>query len=73
MNDKKNEKSCIIITKEIVMTLFETILHKLLIFEKEPQNIGLSQLNKKVSEVNKNKPSIKSKDVKLSDLMRRVS
>ena len=55
------------------MTLFETILHKLLIFEKEPQNIGLSQLNKKVSEVNKNKPSIKSKDVKLSDLMRRVS
>lgn len=53
----------------------ETILNliqKCFIFEKEPQRIGLSQfkepLEKKVET-----PSIKSKDVKLSDLMRRVN
>ncbi len=53
------------------MNIFETIINKILIFEKEPQKIGLSQLKKPV-EVKKPEPSIKNKDVKLSDLMRRA-
>lgn len=54
------------------MNIFETILSKLLIFEKEPQKIGLSQL-KEPPKIKKAEPSIKNKDVKLSDLMRRAS
>ena len=53
----------------------ETILNliqKVFIFEKEPQKIGLSQL-KETATSKKEEPSIKNKDVKLSDLMRRVS
>ena len=53
----------------------ETILNliqKVFIFEKEPQKIGLSQLKETVTP-KKDEPSIKNKDVKLSDLMRRVS
>ena len=54
------------------MSIFETIMHKILIFEKEPQKIGLSQL--KEPEIIKNsEPSLKNKNVKLSDLMRRAS
>ena len=53
------------------MNIFETIIHKILIFEKEPQRIGLSQL-KEEPVVKKTEPSIKNKDVKLSDLMRRA-
>ena len=52
----------------------ETILNliqKCFIFEKEPQRIGLSQFKEPI-EAPKAEPSIKSKDVKLSDLMRRV-
>lgn len=41
-------------------------------FEKEPQKIGLSQL-KEEQVGTKNTVSIRSKDVKLSDLMRRAS
>ena len=71
MYDKRKEKCCIIFFKETIMNIFETIINKILIFEKEPQKIGLSQLKKPV-EVKKPEPSIKNKDVKLSDLMRRA-
>lgn len=53
------------------MNILETIINKILIFEKEPQKIGLSQLKETVV-VKKAEPSIKNKDVKLSDLMRRA-
>ena len=68
MYDKENQEPCIIFLKE---TIFETILSKILIFEKEPQKIGLSQL-KAQPVISKAEPSIKNKDVKLSDLMRRA-
>ena len=71
MYDKRREKCCIIFFKETIMNIFETIIHKILIFEKEPQRIGLSQL-KEEPVVKKTEPSIKNKDVKLSDLMRRA-
>ena len=45
------------------MSIFETIMHKILIFEKEPQKIGLSQL-KDTPVVKQNDPSIKNKNVK---------
>lgn len=54
------------------MNLFENLIHKILIFEKEPQKIGLSQLKETVVST-KSEPSIKNKNVKLSDLMRRAS
>lgn len=54
------------------MSILEAIMHKILIFEKEPQKIGLSQL-KNTPIIQKNEPSIKNKNVKLSDLMRRAS
>lgn len=57
--------------KETIMNIFETIVHKILLFEKEPQKIGLSQFKEPVAEPKK-EPSIKNKDVKLSDLMRRA-
>ena len=47
-------------------------MHKILIFEKEPQKIGLSQL-KEPEIVKKSEPSLRNKNVKLSDLMRRAS
>ena len=71
MYDKRREKCCIILLKETIMNIFETIINKILIFEKEPQKIGLSQL-KEPSVIKKTEPSIKNKDVKLSDLMRRA-
>ena len=71
MYDKKKRKKTIIIFKETVMSIFETIINKLFIFEKEPQKVGLSQLKEEVV-TKKNEPSIKNKDVKLSDLMRRA-
>lgn len=54
------------------MSILDTIVHKILIFEKEPQKIGLSQLKEEPPR-RKIEPSIKNKDVKLSDLMRRAS
>lgn len=71
MYDKENQEPCIIFLKETIMNIFETILSKILIFEKEPQKIGLSQL-KAQPVIRKTEPSIKNKDVKLSDLMRRA-
>ena len=53
------------------MNILQIILNKILMFEKEPQKIGLSQL-KAPKIVKKSEPSIKNKDVKLSDLMRRA-
>ncbi len=54
------------------MNILQIILNKILIFEKEPQKIGLSQL-KAPKVIKKAEPSIKNKNVKLSDLMRRAS
>ena len=49
------------------------IIQKCFIFEKEPQKIGLSQFKDPVEQHQKEQPSIKNKDIKLSDLMRRAS
>ena len=49
------------------------ILQKVFIFEKEPQKIGLSQFKEPEIKEKKKDTSIKNKDVKLSDLMRRAS
>ena len=54
------------------MSIFENFMNKLFAFEKEPQKIGLSQF-KDTPIIEKSEPSIKNKDVKLSDLMRRAS
>ena len=62
----------IILSKEIFMNIIIDFIQKLFIFEKEPQKVGLSQLREPVS-IKKVEPSIKSKDIKLSDLMRRAS
>ncbi len=72
MYDKKYDKACIIFLKETIMNLFTKIIEKILIFEKEPQKVGLSQF-KETPVIKKSEPSIKNKDVKLSDLMRRAS
>jgi hypothetical protein len=53
------------------MEKFANIIQKFFIFEKEPQKIGLSQLKEPVLQ-KKEEPSLKTKDVKLSDLMRRT-
>ena len=53
------------------MNLILNLIQKCFIFEKEPQKIGLSKLNEPVKK-KKEEPSIKSKDIKLSDLMRRA-
>lgn len=54
------------------MNIFEDIIKKILPFEKAPQRIGLSQFKDNVVIPNQ-QPSIKNKNVKLSDLMRRAS
>lgn len=54
------------------MKLIDTIVHKILVFEKEPQRIGLSQLKQVERSDNSQTPSLNKKDVKLSDLMRRA-
>ena len=53
------------------MNIIEVLVHKILVFEKEPQMVGLSQL-KEPQVIMNQEPSIKNKDVKLSDLMRRA-
>lgn len=52
------------------MEHFINILQKVFIFEKEPQRIGLSQFKEQQIEKKQTQPSIKNKNVKLSDLMR---
>ncbi len=71
MNERVIQILCIMINKETKMNLILTFIQKCLIFEKEPQRIGLSQLNEP-ARVQKEEPSIKNKDIKLSDLMRRA-
>ena len=61
-----------IFTRRNVMNMILNLIQKIFIFEKEPQKIGLTQLKESVI-VQKNVHSIKNKDVKLSDLMRRAS
>ncbi len=75
MYDEYNEKYCIIFLRSFSMNILESIMNKLLIFEKEPQRIGLSQfkVSESIVDSNKKEPSLKNKDVKLSDLMRRAS
>jgi len=58
--------------KEKIMQPILNIIQNLFIFEKEPQKIGLTQL-REAENVKPIEPSIKNKDVKLSDLMRRAS
>ena len=54
------------------MEILQKLIDKFFIFEKEPQKIGLSQF-KEHTEEKKKEPSIKNKEVKLSDLMRKSS
>ena len=54
------------------MNIIINLIQKFFIFEKEPQKVGLSQLREPVS-IKKAEPSIKNKDIKLSDLMRMAS
>ena len=54
------------------MSIINSIMQKILIFEKEPQRIGLSQFKAKPVNDVPDGPSLKKKDVKLSDLMRRA-
>jgi hypothetical protein len=53
------------------MNFFQSLLQRILIFESEPQKIGLSQF-KKQDFKKKSRPSLKNKDIKLSDLMRGI-
>lgn len=53
------------------MNAFQNILQKCLFFEKEPQRIGLAQFKEAPAQKKTETPSLKNKDVKLSDLMRR--
>jgi len=55
------------------MSIINKIINKILIFEKEPQKIGLSQLKTEPKIKEPEGPSLRKKDVKLSDLMRRAS
>lgn len=55
------------------MNLLNKIISKIFIFEKEPQKIGLSQFKATPAKNDTITPSIKKKDIKLSDLMRRAS
>ena len=55
------------------MNFITDLINKILNFEKTPQKIGLSQFKQNEIKENKTQPSIKNKDVKLSDLMRRAS
>ncbi len=53
------------------MNAFINVIQKCFFFEKEPQRIGLTQFKEPVAVKKAETPSIKNKDVKLSDLMRR--
>lgn len=53
------------------METIVNIIQKLFLFEADSQKIGLSQFKEVPAQEKKKAPSIKNKDVKLSDLMRR--
>lgn len=48
------------------------LIQKIFIFEAKPQRIGLTQF-KDTAPIKKKEVSIKNKEIKLSDLMRRAS
>jgi hypothetical protein len=52
------------------MEIMAKIFEKIFIFDKEPQKIGLSQFKEKQTETTQVQPSLKNKNIKLSDLMR---
>lgn len=52
------------------MISFINLLQRVFVFEKEPQKIGLSQFKDPVVKEKESQPSLKNKNVKLSDLMR---
>lgn len=52
------------------MISFINLLQRVFVFEKEPQKIGLSQFKDPVVKEKEPQPSLKNKNVKLSDLMR---
>ena len=54
------------------MDILNKIIHAILIFEKEPQKVGLSQFKPVQHNSEIEAPSLRRKDVKLSDLMRRA-
>lgn len=49
------------------------LLQNIFMFEKAPQKIGLSQFKESPEQKEKPEPSIKNKNIKLSDLMRKES
>ena len=55
------------------MNFIKYITEKIQNIGKEPQKIGLTQFKEQISSKSELQPSIKNKEVKLSDLMRRVS
>ena len=55
------------------MENFINALQKVFIFDKAPQKIGLSQFKEPEIKKEESKPSIKDKNIKLSDLMRKDS
>ena len=54
------------------MKILEQILNKIFAFDKEPQKVGLSQFKPNTVQSEPDGPSLRRKDVKLSDLMRRA-
>ena len=54
------------------MNIILNFIQKVFVFEAKPQKIGLTQF-KETAPVKKMQPSLKNKEVKLSDLMRRAS
>ncbi len=58
---------------EYKMNLLEAMIEKLHNIGKQPQKIGLTQLKEKDIPKVETSPSLKNKNVKLSDLMRRAS
>jgi len=54
------------------MNIIEKILNRIFTFDKEPQKVGLSQFKPDAVNNVPEGPSLRRKDVKLSDLMRRA-
>ena len=54
------------------MNIIEKLINKITSFESTPQKVGLSQFKETKTIVTEKEPSIKNKEVKLSDLMRRA-
>ena len=73
MDERIIKKKCIMLYKEKIMNFILNLIQKIFMFEKEPQKIGLTQLREPVEISQNTIPSIKNKNVKLSDLMRRAS